>query len=322
MGVWSEFEEKEFETLANVAFVSEQIMRKRSVQVFSPGQVLEKTLGFDFATHVEKYSPIHRRLFGATPGAPGATNAQLTQLAVPLSQSTSFLNVFIQYKRPEFFKRGHRSTLWDRREEYLRFTVSESSLGGGYHFDQVTALDQLSQSLGASALVRYACPTIWTKNDLYGLFGANSLLENSVFVSPDKLIDVNGRDPYHRRWTFQTKRPDVGMPNPDGRLMDVENGEAFSENLEKYSTNLPRNLEYADIIRSEANRVQKVRSLADVRKSKLRSGDRARAVQEDDSFARELQKLPSQKRSAVEASLEIAKISRDLGVKWMVVASS
>ncbi|MFE1646190.1 hypothetical protein ACFM35_11470 [Microbacterium sp. P01] len=321
MAVWSEFEEKEFETLANVALVTEQIVRRRSVQVFSPGQVLEKTLGFDFATHVGPHTRLHRRLFGATPGAPGATPAQLAQLKMPLAPSTRLLNTFLQYKRPEHFKPGHRSSLWPRKEEFLRFTVSESNVkGGGYHFDQITALDDLATSLGLSALVRYACPTVWTKSDLYGVFGADRLLENSVFVEPKKLVDPSGVDPYHRRWTFQRSRPDAGKPNPSGTLTPAEGGEDFMDRAEAAALHAPRSEDYAQAVLREATEVQSVRTIVDSRKSKLGARDRASADVEDRAMEQDLKRVPTRERAAVRASLELATIARDLGVQWNVIA--
>ena len=321
MAVWSEFEEKEFETLANVALVSEQVVRKRNVQVFSPGQVLEKSLGFDFATHIGKHTRLHRRLFGSTPGAPGATPDQLTMLKIPLAPSTRLLNVFLQYKRPEHFKTGHRSSLWSRQEEFLRFTVSENNVsGGGYHFDQVTALDELATSLGPTALVRYACPAVWTKSELYGLFGAGRLLADSVFVEPRKLADLIGADPYHRRWTFQRRLPGAGKPNPDGVLTSVETGESFMDRAEVESERAPRSDGYARDIVREAGEAQKVRSIVNSRKVKLRPRERNQADAEDMAINEELKRVPSLEVGTIRASLELATIARDLGAKWSVIA--
>jgi len=67
VGVWAQFEEKEYETLANAALVIEQARRGRGVRLFSPGQALEKILGYDFATRVDPRSRLYRRLFGAAP---------------------------------------------------------------------------------------------------------------------------------------------------------------------------------------------------------------------------------------------------------------
>lgn len=321
MAVWAEFEEKEFETLANVALVTEQIGRKRNVQVFSPGQVLEKTLGFDFATHIGPHTRLHRRLFGATPGASGLTQSQLAQLKMPIAPSTSLLNVFLQYKRPEHFKIKHRSHLWPRDEEFLRFTVSENNLtGGGYHFDQISALVDLASSLGSSAIVRYACPTVWTKSDLYGLFSDGRMLENSVFVAPQKLAQKGSRNPFHRRWTFQHGQPDAGKPNPDGALTAVESGESFMDRAQTKAKTSPASEGYArDVIR-EASEAKRVRSLVDLRKSKLRARERTRADVEDEALDREMKRLPTDEREPVVASLEIATIARDLGLQWSVLA--
>jgi len=321
MAVWSEFEEKEFETLANVALVTEQVVRKRSVQVFSPGQVLEKTLGFDFATNVGLHTRLHRRLFGSTPGAPGATPAQLAQLRMPIAPSTRLLNLFLQYKRPEHFKQGHRSALWPRNEEFLRFTVSESNvMGGGYHFDQIQALDALAASLGSEALVRYACPTLWRKVDLYGVFGAGQLLELTTFVAPSKLADATGQDPFHRRWTFQRSRPDAGIPNPNGELTSVEDGEDLISHARAVAADSPRRDEYPQAVLREAALAQHVRGLVDSRKSRLRARDRVTADVEDSAIEKELKRVPASERTIVRASVDLATIARDLGVQWTLLS--
>lgn len=323
MPVWAQFEEKEFETLANAALVSDQVVRKRNVQVFSPGQVLEKTLGFDFATHVGEHTRLHRRLFGSSPGAPGATPSQLSDLKMPLAPSTQLLNIFLQYKRPEHFRTGHRSPLWSRYEEFLRFTVSESNLtGGGYHFDQITALNELAISLGPTALVRYACPTVWTKSELYGLFSAGQLLDDSVFVEPSKLRDLRGGDPYHRRWTFQRRRPAVGKPNPDGAEMAAESGDELLERAESEAKagRSSQPTEYVRDIVREAEEAKKIRSIVDSRKEKLRPRERLQADLEDKAINEDLKRVPAHEVDAVRASLELATIARDLGVRWSVIA--
>lgn len=321
MAVWAEFEEKEFETLANVALVSEQRARKRTVQVFSPGQVLEKTLGFDFATHVGDHTRLHRRLFGTAPGAPGATPDQLAQLKMPFAPSTRLLNVFLQYERPEHFKIGHRSALWPRDEEFLRFTVSENNIvGGGYHFDQVTALDHLAASLGPAALVRYACPAVWTKPELYGLFSANRLLDNSIFVEPRKLADHRGPDPYHRRWTYQRNRPQAGKPNPAGPWTAAESGEAFMDSAETSADHSPKSEDFGREIVLDAVEAKKVRALVDSRKAKLAARVRARSEAEDKAIEEDLKRVSPNEVEAVRASAELATIARDLGVQWSILA--
>ena len=321
MPTWAQFEEKEFETLANAAFVTEQVVQKRKVQIFSPGQVLEKDLGFDFATNVGPHSRLYRRLFGGVPGAPGASAAQVAQLKMPLAPSTGYLNVFIQYKRPEHFRPGHRSSLWPKTDEFLRFTVSENSLaGGGYHFDQISALNDLAASLGANALVRYACPSVWKKADLYGLFSAQRLLDTSVFVAPEKLIDLGGGDPYHRRWTFQARSRAVGIPNPNGPLTEVESGELFFDHAEVAAKQSRRSASYAEEVVREASSVQKVRFTAEARKGKLTAKERLRSDTEDKALESEMKRMPSTEADAVRASLELATIARDLGVQWTIIA--
>ncbi|BAJ74557.1 methyl-accepting chemotaxis protein [Microbacterium testaceum StLB037] len=321
MPTWALFEEKEFETLANAAFVTEQVVKKRNVRIFSPGQVLEKSLAFDFATHVGPHTRLYRRLFGSAPGAPGASAGQLAQFQIPVVPSTRFLNVFLQYKRPEYFQREHRSQLWPKNEEFLRFTVSENYVsGGGYHFDQISALDDLAGSFGSNAVVRYACPSVWSKADLYGLFSAQRLLDTSVFVAPEKLRDVGGGDPYHRRWTFQRGSGKVGVPNPNGPLTQAEDGELFFDHAEAVAKQPRRSASYVEDLIGEASSVQKVRVTADARKGKLSKKERSRTDIEDRALESDLKRVPQDESDAVRASLELATIARDLGVQWSVIA--
>lgn len=323
MPVWAEFEEKEFETLSNVALVSEQLAKKRGVQVFSPGQVLEKKLGFDFAAELGRHSRLHRRLFGGTPGMPGITAAQSASLGMPFVSSTKLLNVFLQYKRPEHFRPGHRSLLWPKGEEFLRFTVSENnSAGGGWHFSQVSALNSLATQLQGTALVRYACPAVWTRTDLYGLYSQGQLLDNCAFVDPRKLILGTPGQQFHRRWTFQKPRPDFGKPNPDGALTKVENGEEFVDRAMEIARRSPLMIDYPDELIRDAPKLEEVRELSEARKANLATRRRAETQREDKFLKRDLEKIPSDEREVVRASLEFAKMSRDLSAQWFVLAFS
>ncbi len=228
MGTSAEFEEKEFETLANASFALGGQSRQQSLpSMFSPGQVLEKTLGFDFSVYLSPSSTTYKLLFGSFTGpvTPGAQAA-----AVNLPPIARNVNTFLQYKRPTQFSRNHRQRLW-RDQEFLRFDArSHYQLNGQRHRNhaQLEALDAIA-SQNPSVVVRYACPSTAIRRALYSQYAQGTLLASCCFLDPRKLshAPTGTHEWWHDFWTFLPGNPGSGYPNPEGPYTVAETGDQF-----------------------------------------------------------------------------------------------
>jgi len=319
MGTWASYEEKEYETLANVAFVTELAHRGSPVQVFSPGQVLEATLGFDFSTRLDPSSSLFRRLFDSTPGAPGISQSQSRSARIPLDPSTRLLNLFLQYKRPELFKKGHRSKLWPKDENFMRFTVSENRRVGGQSYAQVQALHRLEELFGQNAVVRYACPSAPSRGELYRRFREGELLTSSVFVPPSNLLRTSPGD-FHRRWTFQPSDLGTGRPNPDGERRSSESGDHLLRGIESRRQSAVSLSEFPIELRRGA---EAARGIEHERTDRTSSRpNRVRRIHESEqrNIEREMFDASPPIADAIASAIEIAFAARDLDAKWMIVA--
>ncbi|MFT2816834.1 hypothetical protein [Leifsonia sp. A12D58] len=317
MGVWAEFEEKEFETLANAALIIEQARSGRGVRLFSPGQALEKILGYDFATRIDPRSSLYRRLFGAAPGAVGASAAAQVANQIPVSKATRLLNVFLQYKRPQYFAVGHRSKVWSSNRAHLAFQVREQNPDPALRFDQIRALRKLQIDLGRDARISYACPSTWQKQELYDRFYRGSLLRSTIFVGPDQLIQA-GDPGFHIRWTFDPANIRRGIPNPDGQESDVLDGEAFLDEVatETTQSQVPRATD--DVMFEAAEHTKDLRDdLDELRASRPRRTREAYAA-EDREVDRELAGFSGHERELIKATTDVALLARDIRATWSV----
>lgn len=226
MGYHAGFEEKEYETLMNATLAISAPSQGGMPQLFSPGQALEKELGFDFSAYLDPGSRQYRLLFGRFQGPLLRTPGVTAPAAPQLPPGAPVVNVFLQYKRPEFFRDNHRQPVW-QGTSFLRFGVrSRYSVRGARVVDhsQLEALDRLAVH-NPHWLVRYACPSVWIRADLYGAFSQSSLLVESSLVDPRHLAIPGGG--WHNYWTFDPANPSLGQGNPDGPMTYVENGQDF-----------------------------------------------------------------------------------------------
>src|SRR5262245_23462158 len=115
----AEFEEKEVEGALNAQL---------SGRLWSPGQVLEYFVGFDAALDIE--SSLHWSLLGYTTPPVGTTISVLwwsspaAQAALSQRPPPPFrLNLFLQYKRPEYL-RSPTAVEWPHwNAPYFRFNI-------------------------------------------------------------------------------------------------------------------------------------------------------------------------------------------------------
>lgn len=202
----AEFEEKEYETAANIELAYGQRQRR----VFSSGQVLEEVLGYDSVAAPTASNVIWRVL--GVPRPKGVrllpafwpADAQPAASRLPLSP----ISLVLQFKRPDHL-RGPAARQWRLwHHAYYRFERTER---------QHQVLRRLEERVGAAVVVRYAAPAFWRYTELEANQLAGRVLEQSGFVSPVALGS-------HKVWTYD--RPGaLGYPNPDGEGLRFEHFE-------------------------------------------------------------------------------------------------
>lgn len=312
-----DFEEKEFETLANASLLAGA---PAGVRIFSPGQVLEARLGFDFSMKLEPGSNAAQVLSKSFPTRRGVSPATAAATGLPSTVSGMFLNLFLQYKRPTHFRVGHRSPLWPSNEEFLRFAAMQRKRIGGVstiNFDQVEAMADLETQFGAQAQVRYVCAGFATRDALYSHFAAGTLLAHSTFVEPGKLRLGTG---FHSYWTYQAGDLDSGQPNPGGPRDQAKNGMDFFADLRATSLTPSSLDEFArnsamaaarakegDSWRRRRGRERSYAELEEERRSNA-AGEVSRAFSAPDA-------------EKIVETIETAAVARTLDLEWMIVES-
>jgi hypothetical protein len=171
--------------------------------VYSPGQVLEKLLGFDAASNPDPHHVIWAVL--------GLPRPHGVQLVPPLWGASKALqpaaatlpsypiSVFLQFKRPEYLQ-GPAAKQWRMwHHPYYRFKRTK---------EQQQVLGRLERRLGAQAVVRYAAPAFHTLGELEAAQITGSVISQSGHVPPARLRR-------HHWWTYDAPG-NYGRPNPDG----------------------------------------------------------------------------------------------------------
>lgn len=341
MGHHAGFEEKEYETLMNVSLVPAIQNLSGVPQLFSPGQALEKALGFDFSAYIDPTSRTYRLLFGQFHGPFLATPGVMGPPAPRLPARAPAVNIFLQYKRPEFFKATHRQPVW-RRQPFLRFDVrSKSRTQGALVTDhsQLEVLDRLAVQR-PQWLVRYACPSVWTGPDLYRSYAQGRLLDESCFVDPRHLRRTGGQ--WHNFWTFDPASPGVGQGNPDGDKIPVNSGREFfskttTANRERGSdflSDLPGLKDAVSEVRRErryfdqpAERIGNHRSknyaiteaVSDLESALLSTPlTNDWLTKHSQQGSQPPQRVTAEDREVIEEALEVAATAAELGLTWIV----
>jgi hypothetical protein len=310
-----DLEEKEFETLANASLLAGA---PAGVKIFSPGQVLEASLGFDFSMSLSPTSKAAQILRKSFPTRPGVSPTAAAASGLPTAVSGMFLNLFLQYKRPTHFRTGHRSNLWPTGQEFLRFDAMQRKRIGGLNtvnFDQVEAMADLETQFGTQAQVRYVCAGFITRDALYSHFAAGDLLAHSTFVEPWRLRMGSG---FHSYWTYQSGNLDAGKPNPGGPIEDAKNGQDFFADMRT-----------ANVRASSIDEFTYNSSLAAARAKEgdswKRGRGRERSFAEQEAERRtdaveEVRRVfsPSQAERIVQ-TIETAAVARTLDLEWMIV---
>lgn len=195
--MWAEFKEKTFET----AFVGE--LRLLTNIIYAPDQCDEALLGFDASAFVpwELLPPIlpymrfrrWRRLIGVS-------STEIRELGNELNSTLPKfrLNLFIQFKRPEYLTRSSATewSYWERN--YFRYSVG----------DKQQKLLRKIVDVGASrAAVVYAVPAFHKSDELFTHQVADAIIENSNILNAALLSG-------HSRCTF-TEAGNFGVGHSD-----------------------------------------------------------------------------------------------------------
>lgn len=178
----AEFEEREFETPLY------QQLRVANNHVWSPGQVLENHVGFDYsALCVDSYfwaihglsepydgfmleEMFHRRLW------------RRREIRRPLPNFS--LNLFLQAKRPEIRARLTKALKGNfLKAPYWRIAINS---------DQQATLESLAMATKGKSLVCYATPAFDRLSQLYSHTTAGSIVANSSFPEAQWLIGHDG----------------------------------------------------------------------------------------------------------------------------------
>lgn len=183
--MWAEFKEKPFEN----AFLAE-LARHTNIQ-FSPDQTDEGLLGFDGAfflplPKMHLFFPYvrfrrWRHLVGMTASEIDSFGAVLDARLPPFN-----LNLFVQYKRPEWLKQSNATEWSSWGHPYFRYTIEPKQQG---------LLEKIANTAAGRAAVIYAAAAFWKSSDLFALGLTNEIISNSNLASAELLSG-------HQRLTY------------------------------------------------------------------------------------------------------------------------
>lgn len=233
----AEFEEKQYETAANIE------LGLQHAAVFAAGQVLEAVVGYDTATAPPQNAPIWELI-----GVKAPTGLQLVpnlwqraRVKPKAPQLPSrYVSLILQYKRPEYLN-SNLAAQWSHwKRAYYRFLIRQR---------QQNILVHLENSVSARAVLRYACPVFWKYEDLQKYQHSQSILSQSTFVTASKLVG-------HKAWTYRVPGS-IGFANPTNEniptndfneLWRILETNAKKENLFQHLSSLSAELRNAPLL--------------------------------------------------------------------------
>lgn len=211
----AEFEEKEYEQNLNF-----ELLYKKGL-MFSPGQVLENTLGFDVALFSRnrdfwKLFPHHHRYhrfrffrhfekyFWDFPYGIHLETRYWQDLQQHFNDPDYFpqikFNVFVQHKRPDYLASNSASEWKHWNKPYFRYLITNH---------QQKALEFLEQKIGNSGIVTYACAAFYQRKELWNASKNGKLIENSNFCQASKLVN-------HKKYTYsEAGNQGIGFSEPE-----------------------------------------------------------------------------------------------------------
>ncbi|SFK98179.1 hypothetical protein SAMN05216357_1102 [Porphyromonadaceae bacterium KH3CP3RA] len=194
----SEFEENEYRgPLFNQ-------LEKGSNLIWEPGQVFEKQIGIDRASHC--LNSYLWNLHGYCWPLAGV----ILRYRIPLSQKLLpdfSLNLFVQAKRSIYSSRSNRNLKPYINGRYWYFEVTSH---------QQKVLEDLNTILNGNALVIYSAPVFHKQQELYINTVGGTIVENSTFPSVSSLKG-------HKKWYFDTPGI-IGIANPSFDYIEESGG--------------------------------------------------------------------------------------------------
>jgi len=174
----AEFEEKEYE----IPFYVE--LANGSPYVWSPGQVLEKLLGFDGAQFTENLTfwKMIGRNHNLVPGI--NLDSIKNRLHIGRLLPTFRCNLLLQVKRPQYLFRRTRG--YNLYSPYFRFEIE---------YEQQKVLEMLANKVRDRAFIGYASPTFYKLKDLYQHTVQSHLVSKSNFIKVNRLKG-------HNHWAY------------------------------------------------------------------------------------------------------------------------
>ena len=181
-----EFEEKQFEQQFNATLLD------RRKLTYAPGQVLENLLGFDaaFLTSnrlIWKGFPRRSRghLFRRQPRGMRLDRKWWNTLDSEIEWFPKFkLNLFIQYKRPQFLTTPIAREWSDWKRPYFRYKLISH---------QQRALLHLAKRIRSEGVVVYVSPAFRLLSSLWEAMDQGNLIDQSNFA---EAINLNGHSRY------------------------------------------------------------------------------------------------------------------------------
>ena len=170
---------------------------------FVPTQNIEAYIGIDAAVDPMKTHAIWRILSVQIPRSIGLSPTLWPALPRQFHNAIPgrFCSLFLQFKIPIYQD--------SRRAKY------HTRIGGPYFEVGITphqqvALSKLEARVAGKAVVRYASPAFWSRNDFDTFDARRRVLNNSAYIAPAQIRS-------HRKWMYAgISGPTVLNPNPEG----------------------------------------------------------------------------------------------------------
>jgi hypothetical protein len=202
---WAEFEEASYE-----APLYNQLERGVA-EVYTPGRVLERRLGFDRGILVAEHLVWATLGYSAPPPGIALGYYDWPMFLEPRRSGRTLprfrLNIFLQAKRPLFHARRPRklAKFPDYSGALWAFSITPH---------QQVLLEQLASRAGRRAHVAYAAPVFHTRADLYKHTRLRTVVQQSTFPSALALKD-------HESWFYRIPGA-TGIANADPERIEEQ----------------------------------------------------------------------------------------------------
>lgn len=217
--MWAEFKEKTYETY----FLSE-LARQTNI-LYSPDQNDEGALGFDgsFLLPLPTWRMVFpyarfrrwRRLIGISASEIGDFGAELNSHLPPFR-----LNLFVQYKRPDWMHRSNATEWSSWNAPYFRYTIEAK---------QQSLLEKIVEAAADRAAVVYAAAAFRLNSDLFGHALAGTVIPNSNVCSVE-MLNAHNRFTYTEPGSYgiaHSQPEAIESPSLNITLARMENNEGL-----------------------------------------------------------------------------------------------